>query len=135
VDSLGSAKLTDSTGLTDAVTDCAKLTDARNHLMPDREGQDTTFPQTELSALASDSQETPQETPPLQTTMATMFYMPMPRPGSQGSPLFEGSNASEFFRRYEQDCKDYHVSESNRLERLLNYYTPSVARTVKSMKQ
>ena len=51
VDSLGSAKLTDSTGLTNAFTDCAKLMDTRNHLMSTRE--------------ASDGQETPQDTPPL----------------------------------------------------------------------
>ena len=59
----------------------------------------------------------------------------MPRPRSYRSPLFSGSNISEFFRRYKQDCKDYHVSATDRLERLLNYYTPSVRRTVKSMKQ
>jgi hypothetical protein len=67
--------------------------------------------------------------------MATMFYMPMPRPRSNGSPLFERSNVSEFFRRYEQDCKDYYVSASDQLERLLNYCTLSIARTVRSMKQ
>ena len=66
--------------------------------------------------------------------MLVVFYMPMPRPGSYGSPLFEGSNVSEFFRRYEQDCKDYHVSADDRRERLPNYCTPSVARTVRSMK-
>jgi hypothetical protein len=53
------------------------------------------------------------------TTTPTMFYMPMPRPGSYGSPLFSGSNISEFFRRYKQDCKDYHVSEADRLEEAL----------------
>jgi hypothetical protein len=82
----------------------------------------------------SDSQETPQTTPLLQTTMAT-FYMPMPRPRSHGSPLFEGSNALEFFRRYEQDCKDYHVPAGDQLKRLLNYCTLSITRTVRFMKQ
>jgi hypothetical protein len=47
--SLGSAELTgpvqNFTGLTDAATDCAKLTDTRNHLMSTRK--------------ASDGQETP----------------------------------------------------------------------------
>jgi hypothetical protein len=64
-----------------------------------------------------------------------MFYMLMPRPGSQGSLLFKGSNVSEFFRRYEQDCKDYYVLAGNQLKQLLNYCTLSVARTVRSIKQ
>jgi hypothetical protein len=67
--------------------------------------------------------------------MATTFYMPMPCPGSYRSPLFKGSNVSEFFRRYEQDCKDYYVLAGDRLERLPNYCTLSIARTMRSMKQ
>jgi hypothetical protein len=66
--------------------------------------------------------------------MAT-FYMLMPCPRSYGSLLFKRSNVSEFFRHYKQDCKDYYVLASNQLERLLNYYTLSVARTVRSIKQ
>jgi hypothetical protein len=49
--------------------------------------------------------------------------------------LFKGSNVLEFFRRYEQDCKDYYVSASDQLKRLLNYCTLSIARTVRFMKQ
>ena len=64
-----------------------------------------------------------------------MFFMPMPRLGSHGSPLFTGTNVTEFLRRYEQDYKDYHVSTADRLERLLNYCIPTIARTIRSMKQ
>jgi hypothetical protein len=63
-----------------------------------------------------------------------MFYIPMPWPGSYRSPLFSESNISEFFQHYKQNCKNYYVSEADRLEKLLNYYTLSIARTVRSMK-
>ena len=67
--------------------------------------------------------------------MPAVFYMPMPHPRSYGSPLFEGSSVLEFFRRYEQDYKDYHVSVDDRHKRLSNYYIPSVVRTMRAMKQ
>jgi hypothetical protein len=61
--------------------------------------------------------------------------MPMPCPRSNRSLLFERSNASKFFRRYEQDCKDYYVLANDQLERLLNYCTLSIAKTVRFIKQ
>jgi hypothetical protein len=59
----------------------------------------------------------------------------MPCPRSNKSLLFKRSNVLEFFRQYKQDCKDYYVLTSNQLEKLLNYYTLSIAKTVKFIKQ
>src|SRR5271163_3479896 len=86
-------------------------------------------PSENMAATASTPASSTGSSDPLQqtVTMPAMFYMPMPRPGSYGSPLFEGSNVSEFFRRYEQDCKDYHVSADDWLKRLPNYCSPSIA--------
>src|SRR5271163_2799051 len=59
-------------------------------------------PSENMAATASTPASSTGSSDPLQqtVTMPAMFYMPMPRPGSYGSPLFEGSNVSEFFRRY-----------------------------------
>jgi hypothetical protein len=61
--------------------------------------------------------------------------MLMPCPRSYRSLLFERSNVLEFFRRYKQDCKDYYVLAGNQLKRLPNYYTLSITRTVRFIKQ
>jgi hypothetical protein len=109
--------------------------------MSNREGlQCTTFPQIELSALpatqpTSDSQETPQETPALQTTMATMFCIPMPPPGTPGSPLFKGANVTEFLERYKDLCSNYQVSEKDKLMRLPRYCIQPVAETIRSLNE
>jgi hypothetical protein len=84
---------------------------------------------------ASDGQETPQDTPPLQTTMATMFHMPMPPPGTLGSPMFEGANVTEFLERYEDLCSDYKVSDEDKLARLPRYCIQPVAETIWSLKE
>jgi hypothetical protein len=64
-----------------------------------------------------------------------MFYMLMPCPRSYKSLLFKRSNVLEFFRRYKQDYIDYYMLAGNQLKKLLNYYTLSITRTVRSMKQ
>jgi len=103
-------------------TDCTKPTDVRKRYMSDRKGlQHAKFLQ--LSALpttqpTSDSQENPLRQPtsnnqetlqetPSQTMSATMFCIPMPLPGTLGSPRFEGANVTEFLERYEDLCFDY----------------------------
>ena len=129
---------------TDGPTDFAdrtKLTDVRKRLMSDSEDLlYTTFPQLEASApLASSTEST---TTPLSTSsnnsqaaMSTMLYMPMPPPGTLGSPMFEGANVSEFLERYEDLCSDYWVSEGDKLARLPRYCIQPVAETIKSLKE
>ena len=129
---------------TDGPTDFAdrtKLTDVRKRLMSDSEDLlYTTFPQLEASApLASSTEST---TTPLSTSsnnsqaaMSTMLYMPMPPPGTLGSPMFEGANVSEFLERYEDLCSDYRVSEGDKLARLPRYCIQPVAETIKSLKE
>jgi hypothetical protein len=77
--------------------------------MSNREGlQYTTFLQIESSALlVTQLTSGSQETPPSQTTMLTMFCIPMPLPGTQGSPMFKGANVTEFLERYKDLCSDY----------------------------
>jgi hypothetical protein len=111
----------DFTGLTKEFTgrtDC--LTDVRKRRMPDS------------TSSTSNSQETPQTQ---QAAMATMFYMPMPPPGTLGSPMFEGANVTEFLERYEDLCSDYKVSEEDKLTRLPRYCIQPVAETIKSLKE
>ena len=67
--------------------------------------------------------------------MATMFYVPMPPPGTQGSPMFEGANVTEFLERYEDLCSDYRVSDEDRLVRLPRYCIQPVAETIRSLKE
>jgi hypothetical protein len=142
LDSTVCADSTDSTGstdgstdFTDAITGCAKLTDVRKCPMSDHGDQYTTFPQIGLSASTSERQETPQTTPPLQTAMATMLCVPMPLPGTLGSPMFEGANVTEFLERYEDLCSDYRVSDEDRLARLPRYCIQPVAETIRSLKE
>jgi hypothetical protein len=67
--------------------------------------------------------------------MATMFYVPMPPPGTQGSPMFEGANVTEFLERYEDLCSDYRVSDKDRLAQLPRYCIQPVAETIRSLKE
>src|SRR3984893_3858335 len=67
--------------------------------------------------------------------VTTMFYMPMPPPGTPGSPMFEGANVTEFLERYEDLCLDYHVSAGDRLARLPRYCIQPIAETIKSLKE
>jgi hypothetical protein len=50
--------------------------------------------------------------------VTTMFYIPMPLPGTPGSPMFKGANVTEFLERYKDLCLDYHVSASDKFTRL-----------------
>jgi hypothetical protein len=67
--------------------------------------------------------------------MPAMLYMPMPPPGTPGSPMFEGANVTEFLERYEDLCSDYHVSAADRLARLPRYCIQPIAETIKSLKE
>jgi hypothetical protein len=64
-----------------------------------------------------------------------MLYMPMPPPGTPGSPMFEGANVTEFLERYKDLYSNYRVSTSDRLARLPRYYIQPIAKTIKSLKE
>jgi len=106
----------------------------------------TTFPHLSVSVSpvtlstattpsSSDSLEDSQTFPLQQATMSTMFYMPMPPPGTPGSPMFEGANVTEFLKRYEDLYSDYRVTDEDRLIRLPCYYIQPIAETIKSLKE
>ena len=67
--------------------------------------------------------------------MATMLCMPMPPPGTPGSPMFEDANVTEFLERYEDLCSDYHVSDKDKLARLPRYAIQPIRETIKSLKE
>jgi hypothetical protein len=70
-----------------------------------------------------------------QIAMPAMFYMPMPPPGTPGSPIFEGANVTEFLERYKDLYSNYHVSASDRLARLPRYCIQPIAKTIKSLRE
>jgi hypothetical protein len=64
-----------------------------------------------------------------------MFYMPMPLPGTLGSPMFEGANITEFLERYEDLCSDYHVSAEDKVKRLPRYCVQPIAENIRFLKE
>ena len=49
--------------------------------------------------------------------------------------MFEGANITEFLERYEDLCADYHVSNIDKLARLLQYCIQPIAETIKSLEE
>jgi hypothetical protein len=96
-------KDSDSTGYAMDLINHAKLTDVQKRHISDRKDL---------------YQETPQETPALQTTMSTMFCIPMPPPSTLRSLMFEGANVIEFLERYKDLCSNYWVLDKDRLTQL-----------------
>jgi hypothetical protein len=113
-------KDSDFTGHTVDLTNCTKLADVQKRHMSNREGlQYTTFPQIESSTLqATQPTSGSQKSPALQTTMPTIFCLLMPPPSTQGSPMFEGANVTEFLERYKDLCSNYQVLDEDRLSQL-----------------
>jgi hypothetical protein len=69
------------------------------------------------------------------TAMPAMFYMPMPLPGTLGSPMFEGANITEFLECYEDLCSDYHVSAEDKIKRLPRYCVQPIAENIRFLKE
>ncbi|KAL9588782.1 MAG: hypothetical protein Q9203_002418 [Teloschistes exilis] len=61
------------------------------------------------------------------------LLVPMPLPGTQGVPFFNGQNATEFFSRFEDLCDDYRQSIAERFRRLPRYCETAHADTIKSL--
>jgi hypothetical protein len=59
----------------------------------------------------------------------------MPLPSIAGVPLFEGANATEFFDRFEDLCKDYGVSDEDKLRKLPYYCSRDIRDTIISLKE
>jgi hypothetical protein len=49
--------------------------------------------------------------------------------------MFEGANATEFLKRYEDLCLNYRVFEEDKLIRLLQYCIQPIVETIKSLKK
>lgn len=61
------------------------------------------------------------------------YIMPMPYSQAPGSPFFERANVTEFLEKYENMCKDYHISLVEKIRRLPLYCKMFTARHVKSV--
>ncbi|KAL8811791.1 MAG: hypothetical protein Q9200_001523 [Gallowayella weberi] len=61
------------------------------------------------------------------------LLVPMPLPGTQGVPFFNGQNATDFLSRFEDLCDDYRQSTSERFRRLPRYCETAHADTIKSL--
>ena len=48
----------------------------------------------------------------------------MPHPGQPGAPFFDNTNVTEFLRRWNIECEDYGLSDSQKCARLPDYCTP-----------
>ena len=46
------------------------------------------------------------------------YTVPMPLPGTNGAPYFQGQNVSDFLDRFDFMCEDYELSETDRIKRL-----------------
>jgi hypothetical protein len=68
-------------------------------------------------------------------TAMPMFYMPMPLPGTLGSPIFKGANITEFLECYEDLCSDYHVSAEDKVKRLPRYCVQPIAENIRFLKE
>ena len=58
----------------------------------------------------------------------------MPLPGSIGTPLFEGANATEFLERFNDLCNDYSIALADRLIKLPKYCAREVGEAIKTFK-
>jgi hypothetical protein len=115
-----------------------KKTAEENHLCQDEDyhKEDQRSPTTMPDTTSTPESLTSSLNPLQQTTaMPAMFFMPMPPPGTPGSPMFEGANVTEFLERYEDLYSNYHVSAKDRLTRLPWYCIQPIAETIKSLKE
>ena len=64
-----------------------------------------------------------------------MCRTPMPLPGSEGMPLFDGTNVTEFLDRYDDTCNEHFVEGDDKLNKLPRYCTPNIRDAIKSMKE
>ena len=59
----------------------------------------------------------------------------MPLPGAVGMPLFEGANATEFLDRFDDLCKEYLVTDEDKLTKLPRYCSRNIGDAIKSLKE
>ncbi|KAL8698491.1 MAG: hypothetical protein Q9224_001828 [Gallowayella concinna] len=73
----------------------------------------------------------PAITTAVQPTATVLF--PMPMPGTQGVPFFNGQNATEFLNRFEDLCGDFKQTPAERFRRLPRYCEAAHADIIKSL--
>ena len=58
---------------------------------------------------------------------------PLPLPGSQGAPFFDGNHVTEFLNQFEDMCIDYNVSQKDMLTKLPRYCSHTIQLTILSL--
>jgi hypothetical protein len=62
-----------------------------------------------------------------------MMLMPLPQPGTSGTPYFTGKNVSEFLKAWENLCEDYGVSSADQLRKLPRYCARLIGRYIETI--
>lgn len=65
--------------------------------------------------------------------MAPQYVMPIPMPGSPGTPHFDGNNATEFLRKWEDMCDVWRGLKEDRMKRLPLYCDKTIRDLVETM--
>jgi hypothetical protein len=71
--------------------------------------------------------------PKMENNKVAYLVYPMPLPGAQNAPSFNGKDVTAFLRSYEGMCKGSHLPEEEYVERFADYCTPFVAAQVSSL--
>ena len=69
------------------------------------------------------------------TTKPLLCQTPILLLGVVGMPLFEGANAIEFLDWFDNLCKEYYVTNKNKLNKLLCYCSRNISNAIKSFKE
>ena len=92
------------------------------------------------SSAEASGTETPHSTTEeiIENSMAENKYvlvpgLNLPLAGAPGAPWFQGSNISAFLEQYTDMCKDYHVPDDTKRERIVRYISPIYKDQIKAM--
>ena len=69
------------------------------------------------------------------TTKPLLCQTPMPLLGVVGMPLFEGANATKFLNQFDNLCKEYYITNENKLNKLSCYCSRNIGDAIKLFKE
>ena len=63
------------------------------------------------------------------------FFMPMPYPGTPGTPYFDGRNVTDFLDRFSDLCADYKLSDEEKMRRLPRYCDMRIGQSIETIRE
>jgi hypothetical protein len=72
-------------------------------------------------SISTHARDTP---PPHSTITSRMYGVVMPRPGQPGALYFDNTNVTEFLGRWNIECEDFGLTDSQKCARIPDYCTP-----------